>query len=212
MSNIILVHGMSATGLSWGTIPKILTDSGHSVSNVTLPGHGNVFEYLSTELKDYVSAVADHITKDEPYTLIGHSMGGFVISQTAAEHKLKINRLVYLAAMMPSEGDTIARLAAQSGTTYKKIKKEFDEANVGPGALGLQPLGPLDDPFSGAGAISEIPRDYIRCSNDSIISPTFSDAMIANWTDTVLHDLNSGHLPQYTIPDELGSTLLSIVS
>ena len=198
MANIILVHGMLATQRSWNDLPGRLKKSGHNVTNVTLPGHANMAEYFSTQLSDYVTEVVDAMPTAATSVLIGHSMGGFVISQTASVHPARISSLVYVSAMMPSEGDTITSLSARAGTTFKAIKAEFEEAKVGPEAFGLQPPGPLDDPFVDEKGMATIPRHYIRCTSDTIIPPAFQDEMIDRWKGTTTVDIATGHLPQYT--------------
>ena len=212
MAHIVLVHGMLATKRSWNTLPKHLKSAGHTVTNLTLPGHANPFEYLSTDMEEYVDDVAEALANAGGAHLVGHSMGGFVISRTAAAHANLVHGLVYVAAMLPNDGDTIKGLATRTGTSLRDIREEFSRAGVSAiGALGMQPFGPMDDPMIDAATIAELPRHYVRCSEDRIIPPRVQDEMLANWVGTTTTDLTTGHLPQYTRPNELAAAVLSVI-
>ena len=209
MANIVLVHGMAATGRSWNDLKERLENAGHVVSSITLPGHANPLEYLSTDLKTYVDAVMEYIPNSEAAVLIGHSMGGFVISQVASDHPDHVAKLIYVCAMLPQEGDTISGLSSQFGTGFKAIKEEFEKAGADPLALGLQPLGPLDDAFRRSAEMDEIPRHYILCKGDLIIPRTHQESMIEGWSGTETSEIDSGPLPQYSEPDVLESHILA---
>ena len=45
----------------------------------------------------------DRLPKDGPVTVVGHSMGGLVISQMAELAPERINHLIYVAAFLPRE-------------------------------------------------------------------------------------------------------------
>ena len=51
---------------------------------------------------DRVCRILD--TQSEPVILVGHSMGGVVITQAAQHRPEKIKTLVYLSAMLPRNG------------------------------------------------------------------------------------------------------------
>lgn len=209
MTNIVLVHGMAATSYSWNGQNKRLEEAGHTVFNITLPGHANPLEYLSTDLEAYVDAVVDAVPRNEKAVLIGHSMGGFIISQTASNYPSRVSKLIYVCAMLPQIGDTISGLSAQFGTSFKSIKAEFEAAEASYLALGLQPLGPLDDPFDGTSEMQGIPRHYIVCTADRIIPVVHQESMINGWGGTTMSEIDSGHLPQYSAPNKLEDHILA---
>ncbi|MEM8690049.1 MAG: alpha/beta hydrolase [Pseudomonadota bacterium] len=212
MAQIVLVHGMLANQRSWNEIPAKLKTAGHVVTNITLPGHANLLEYLSTQLSDYVDEVVDSLPSSGPAVLIGHSMGGFVISQTAASHPKRVSQLIYVTAMMPSPKDTIAGLSHQAGTSLNAIRAEFKAAKVDPRALGYQPPGPADDAFVDENGMASVARHYIRCTADKILPPGFQDQMIGNWPGTTTADIATGHLPQYTASDDLADRILEALN
>lgn len=74
---------------------------------MTLPGHSDADSATAggASLADYVAAVDAKLDETgTPALLVGHSMGGVVITQTAEEHPEKIRALVYLSAYLPENG------------------------------------------------------------------------------------------------------------
>ena len=71
-TNIVLVHGIWADGSSWNKVIPILKNAGHKIIAVQLPLHS---------LADDVATVKRAIDLvGGPVTLVGHSYGGFVIT------------------------------------------------------------------------------------------------------------------------------------
>jgi pimeloyl-ACP methyl ester carboxylesterase len=100
--NVVLVHGGFVDGAGWAGVYKQLRKEGFEVSIVQNP---------TTSLADDVAAtklVLD--AQDKPVILVGHSYGGVVISE-AGNHP-KVERLVYIAAFAPDEGESVAKLIA----------------------------------------------------------------------------------------------------
>jgi pimeloyl-ACP methyl ester carboxylesterase len=96
--NIVLVHGAWADGSSWSKVIPLLQAKGLHVVAVQNP---------LTSLADDVAATKRAIAlQDGPVLLVGHSYGGVVI--TEAGNDPKVVGLVYVAALAPSEGESIA--------------------------------------------------------------------------------------------------------
>ena len=96
VKNVVIVHGAFADGSGWRGVSDILEKDGFNVSIVQEP---------MTSLEDDVAAtkrVLDRI--DGPVVLVGHSYGGFVI--TEAGNDPKVSSLVYVAAGAPAEGES----------------------------------------------------------------------------------------------------------
>ncbi len=79
--NIILVHGAWSDGSAWSKVIPILENAGHKVIAVQLPLHS---------LKDDVATVkrAISLVGGGPTILVGHSYGGFVITNAAYNNKM----------------------------------------------------------------------------------------------------------------------------
>lgn len=213
MAQIILVHGMAATKHSWFEIPSALEEQGHSVINRTMPGHLNSMQTLDTTLDDYVSAVADQFHTAEKAILVGHSMGGFIISEVAARFPDRVENLIYVSAMLPKTADTISKLMLQSGTSIIEVVTAFEKVGIGADhrAIGSQPRGPLNDRFTETPGFSAIQRHYIRSMDDLVLKPPFQEEMLANWPGTTISEIPTGHIPQLSEHTELVRQILEAI-
>src|SRR6266404_317273 len=98
IKNVVLVHGAWADGSSWAKVISLLEARGLHTVAVQNP---------LTSLADDVAATKRAIAlQDGPVLLVGHSYGGVVI--TEAGNDPKVVGLVYVAALAPSEGESVA--------------------------------------------------------------------------------------------------------
>ena len=106
MATYVLIHGAWHGGWCWDKIVPLLKKEGHKVEAPDLPGHGRdktpIPEISLQSYTDRVCRILD--TQSEPVILVGHSMGGVVITQAAQHRPEKIKTLVYLSAMLPRNG------------------------------------------------------------------------------------------------------------
>jgi pimeloyl-ACP methyl ester carboxylesterase len=111
--NIVLVHGMGNDGSVWRPVYEILKAKGYEVSIVQQPLNG-----FEEDVKATQRAIA---RQSGPVVLVAHSYGGVVI--TTAGNDPKVKALVYVAALQPDKGDTMAGLNA-------KMPAAFDTKSV----------------------------------------------------------------------------------
>lgn len=94
---VVLVHGAWADGSSWSRVITDLQQSGVAVTAAPIP---------LTSLDDDVNAVKRAIDRTEgPVVLAGHAYAGGVIGAT---NHPRVQALVYVAALAPDEGETVA--------------------------------------------------------------------------------------------------------
>jgi pimeloyl-ACP methyl ester carboxylesterase len=96
---VVLVHGAFADASSWNGVIERLQAKGLQVTAPPNPLRG-----LSTD-SAYIASVLEQI--EGPVVAVGHSYGGAVITN-AATGKKNVVGLVYVAALAPEEGETIA--------------------------------------------------------------------------------------------------------
>jgi pimeloyl-ACP methyl ester carboxylesterase len=100
---IIFVHGIWADGSSWAAQINELQAKGYPVISVQNP---------ITSLADDVAATKRAIARAKGNViLVGHSWGGFVITQ--AGNDAKVVGLVYVAALAPDVDETLPTLSAK---------------------------------------------------------------------------------------------------
>jgi pimeloyl-ACP methyl ester carboxylesterase len=95
--SVVLVHGAWADGSSWSKVIGPLRAEGVRVVAAPLP---------LTSLTDDVAALDRTLERIEgPVVLVGHAYAGAVIAATRDD---KVRSLVYVAALAPDEGETVA--------------------------------------------------------------------------------------------------------
>jgi pimeloyl-ACP methyl ester carboxylesterase len=95
--SVVLVHGAWADGSSWAKIIEPLAAGGVKVTAPPLP---------LTSFRDDVAALDRTLERvTGPVVLAGHAYAGAVIAATRSE---KVKALVYVAALAPDEGETVA--------------------------------------------------------------------------------------------------------
>ena len=97
--SVMLVHGAWADGSSWSKVIKPLAAEGVGVSAPPLP---------LTSFQDDVAALDRALERAPgPVVLAGHAYAGAVIAATRSN---KVKALVYVAALAPDEGETVANV------------------------------------------------------------------------------------------------------
>src|SRR5215470_16786914 len=95
--SVVLVHGAWADGSSWSKIIGPLAAAGIRVSAAPLP---------LTSFGDDVAALERALERlPGPIVLAGHAYGGAVMGGARSD---KVRALVYVAALAPDEGETVA--------------------------------------------------------------------------------------------------------
>src|SRR5262249_49797642 len=104
---IIFVHGLWADGSCWSKVIPPLLKQGFNVFSVQNP---------TTSLEDDVAATKRAITlAGGDVILVGHSWGGFVITEAGDDPHVKA--LVYVAAYAPDHGETVPSVTKKAADT-----------------------------------------------------------------------------------------------
>lgn len=235
----ILIHG--AWGAAWvfDEVNKLLSKDGSNVYVFDLPGHGeNQKEISDVTMDAYVNHIDNFISKiDGKVILVGHSLGGAIMSQVAERISNKIEKLIYVAAMLPQNGDSplsliqsdkygqlLPRIIFSEDQSYATLddgmvrelflhdvtnKERLDK--IVPGFLVKQAV----QPFTAEIEITDrnfgsVSKYYIRTSLDKVLTPELQDRMISNWDVEKVFTLNSGHFPITSIADKLTEVIREI--
>jgi pimeloyl-ACP methyl ester carboxylesterase len=109
---IVLVHGAWMGAASWDKVAAELRSRGLGVSVVELPGHGrDDTPAAALSMAGYIDAVGAALPAEGQALLVGHSMAGMVISGVAEKRPERIARLVYVAAYLPQDGQSLYQLS-----------------------------------------------------------------------------------------------------
>jgi pimeloyl-ACP methyl ester carboxylesterase len=105
---IVLVHGAWADASSWNAVATHLQNE-----NFTVLAPTNLLRGVSIDAA-YIASFLAQRTRG-PVVLVGHSYGGFVITNAATDGG-EVKALVYVDAFAPDEGEMVAEIIAGSGS------------------------------------------------------------------------------------------------
>jgi pimeloyl-ACP methyl ester carboxylesterase len=240
-STFVLVHGAWQASFVWDKVKASLEAEGNKVILVELAGHGNDKTPVSEITFDgYVKQVTDVIDSlNVPVVLVGHSLGGAIVTQAACKVPKKIDKLIYVAGFIPKSGSSVFEYSAMDkGTSISSVlefsadgstvtianpavnmrevfcKDGSDEDNK----LLVEKLRP--EPVAAAGTplnySSEIystivNKYYVYTTEDKAISFPFQQQMVSEAHISNTYEIKAGHSPFLSKPDELVQILNTII-
>lgn len=113
----VLVHGAWGGGWSFKKTDALLRSLGHTVYRITLTGQGERAHLaspdidLTTHITDVVNTILFENLTD--VVLLGHSYGGMVITGVADSIPDRIGKMIYLDALLPENGQSLAAAFGQ---------------------------------------------------------------------------------------------------
>lgn len=239
-STFVLVHGAWQASFVWDKVKAQLESQGNKVVKVELLGHGEDQTPVSEITFDgYVKQVTDVIDGlNTPVVLVGHSLGGAIVTQAATKVPQKIDKLVYVAGFIPQSGSSVFEYSAMDSETLIPSVLEFSadqstvtianpEVNIRAvfcqyGSdedidLLVEKLRP--EPVVTAGTPLNYSSDvystiankyYIYTTEDRAISYPFQQQMVNEAHITKTYKIESGHSPFLSKPNELVQLLNQI--
>ncbi|MEQ7051334.1 alpha/beta fold hydrolase [Paenibacillus alvei] len=116
MSTYLLVHGAWDGGFVWREVASLLRQAGHDVYTPSLTGLGERthLAHPDIDLHTFIEDIVGVFTYEqlEDVILVGHSFSGMVITGVAEIVPDRIKQLVYVDAMVPRHGESVATLSA----------------------------------------------------------------------------------------------------
>jgi len=218
-TNIILVHGAWADGSSWGRVIPILKSAVRKVISVQLPLHS---------LSDDVTTVKRAIQlADGPTLVVGHSYGGFVITNAAYSNS-NVTGLVYIAAFAPDEGESLSNffdlatippglLIFDSGgfayinpdMFHQAFAQDVNTFEAGIMAIVQKPINQsVLAEKSGPPAWKHIPTWYQVSESDHMIPPDTERKFAERMKATTI-SIHASHASLISHPDEVASLILN---
>ncbi|MFC0778776.1 alpha/beta hydrolase [Flavobacterium sp. HJSW_4] len=240
-SPVVLVHGAWQASYVWDQTEKDLKAAGYNVTVVKLPGHGDdTTPAYQVSFKAYVDEVKKAInTYNEPVILIGHSLGGAVITQTAAEVPQKIKKLIYVAGFIPQSGKSVLDYSQIDTASLLPPSLQLSEDQTLAGIVNpevnlpkifaqdatdsqkqflvskykAEPTIPLGTPLTYKTEDYNLggKKYYIFTTADNTITYNFQQKMAKDAGISDTYTINSGHSPFISKSDELTKLIKSIL-
>lgn len=233
----VLVHGAWADESAWGFVRNQLALKANVVV-VNLPAHGvDLRAANAVSLSDYVSTVEEAI-KAQPgkVRLVGHSMAGVVISQVAENIPDKIEKLIYVAAYLPQNGQDLLTLSKQDQQSLVgaalEFNSEYTAATINKDVLvnavcadcpdfmqevllkyhKAEPSKPLGEVVTLSKAnFGKVPKYYIHTTQDNAVGYALQKQMVKNNGGMMqVFEMNTSHLPFVVDPNRFLSILNTI--
>jgi len=231
---IVLVHGAWETAAIWQGVEARLKTDGYRVTVVSLPGRPGAPETTGPVSLDlYRDAVISALkASKQPAVVVGHSFGGFPISAAADAAPERVRTLVYVAAYLPTNQQTLLELGNSDKESkigpHLQVMKEKGIISVERGAradlfcndctpqiraaisdaIVDEPLEPLVTPIHLAGErFALIDKVYIHTAKDQVVSPWLQVEMLKQTPVRLELTENTGHTPFLTDPNGLAKNI-----
>jgi pimeloyl-ACP methyl ester carboxylesterase len=214
---IVLVHGAFSAPSAWERVVARLKHDGYATVTPALALHGVAGDVAT------VRAALD--ATPGPKLLVGHSYGGFVVSNAAADRS-DVRALVFTAAFLPDQGETIDDLGVgfappaflappfppghllfdQDGLAVidpahfrDDFAQDLDPRRAAALSAAQTPTS-LDILFTPSGPVGwhDIPSWYAVSGADRIIDPALQRAMAARAHSTVVTFAAASHAGGFT--------------
>ena len=219
---IVLVHGLWADGSCWSKVIPGLLEKGYKVIAVQNP---------TTSIEDDVAATQRAIElAGGDVILVGHSWGGFVITEAGDNPHVKA--LVYVAAFAPDKGETIPSLFEKAPATQLSsyfqttgsfitltkdgVSKAFaDDLTAKEQDMVFTVQQPASqNTFAATGknaAWKQKPSWYIVASGDKTIHPDL-ERLMAKRANAKTTTVSTSHVPMLSQPEKVLSVIYDAVN
>ena len=241
MARIVLVHGAFAGAWCWEPVLPGLRAAGHTVETFDLPGSGeDRTPVAEVTLDAYATRVCEQLAAGPPAVLAGHSMGGMVVTQAAARSPEQVVSLIYVAAFLPADGQSLLDLTAYPEAADDQVQANLvlegdppvatmpvealrgalfgccddEQAAWGIAHTRGQPGVPFTQPVSlgdpPSEAFAALPRAYITCLRDRAIPPAMQRRMFKDGGCDPVIEIDTDHSVWISRTDELVAALSAL--
>jgi pimeloyl-ACP methyl ester carboxylesterase len=109
MATFVLVHGAFHGAWCWTKLIPELEARGHRAVAIDMPGNGeDRTPHREVTLEGYAQRIGTALKAEPaPVILVGHSLGSMAVSLAAERFPDRLQRLVYLAGCVPTDGHSL---------------------------------------------------------------------------------------------------------
>ena len=234
MTTLILVHGACHGGWCWDRLVPHLEAKGLRVLAPDLPDLPLTEKDPIARWGEIVAEMAEREAQNDRVVVVGHSRGGVVISTAAEKVPDAIGGLIYLAASLLPDRQTMTgawraftdqpaiwvspdaeglSFTITEGVYHRLFcpMSDAETAAWGEARLRPEPIASFTTPIrTSAENFGRAPRAYIETTRDLIIPLAFQRSMQAALPCGQVATLESDHLPFFAMPERLADVLASL--
>jgi pimeloyl-ACP methyl ester carboxylesterase len=182
MLTFVLVHGAWQSTGTWDRMVPLLEKHGHKVITPVLSGLGTDQSRLSpnTSLQQHVADVSLALSKlADPLILVGHSYAGMIISGVVETNPTQVQRLVFLDAFIPENGQCVLDLLPpQVGAHFRSVARDHGNGWRLPGGEGQLDLWGLKPGEARDFVRARLCDFSLRCFQEPLLLPANRKASI----------------------------------
>ena len=227
MATFVLIHGAYQGGWIWSSVVTRLQNVGHRVLAPSLDGcaerSSQVRPGITTET--HAEEIAELLRYEDlnDVVLVGTSSGGMVLARVAELARDRVQRLVFADALALFNGEKIRDIVMGAAAT------DTDVSTGPPLGSMLDTLKASMDPDLAAWAADRFGLHPVAAFNQPVVLDSFWEQ---SWDTTVIwcrqapnpgeahqrrcaeklgaswHELDTGHYPMLSTPDELTNLIL----
>ncbi|HEY5091752.1 MAG TPA: alpha/beta hydrolase [Acidimicrobiales bacterium] len=221
MANYVLIHGAGSDSWYWHLVVPKLEALGHVVIAPDLPCDDD-----SAGLREYLDAAFDAIGDRKELVVVAQSMGGFTAPLLC--DRVSVRMLIMVAAMVPAPGESPGEWWSNTG--HEEAKREQDARDGRAPDRGFDPVEiflhdvppqvvaesidhvknqsgtPFAEPWPLA-TWPDVPTRFLLCRDDRFFPAEFMRRIVRERLGIEPDEMQSGHLPALSHPDELVARL-----
>jgi pimeloyl-ACP methyl ester carboxylesterase len=218
---IFFIHGLSGSLHWWKyNIPELADN--YKIYLIDLPGFGNMRSILRkislNEIDDWVIKFMDALEIKKAH-FIGHSMGGYVCTQIAANYPEKVKRLVLVSSVGVDTNRSIISSVLPLLNAFRYVTPDFlpvlmiDALKAGPLTLFLFAQEVLTANTEEALPKIEAPTLLIWGTQDTLIPVEYAEVFKKEIKHSSLIKLRGvGHVPMFDRPKEFNELVTKFLS
>ncbi|MEO1668565.1 MAG: alpha/beta fold hydrolase [Chloroflexota bacterium] len=235
----VLVHGAFQDSSAWDLVVSEMEAAGATVVTASLAGRdGDETPLQEQTLETHVAAVSAVVeAQDGPVILVGHSLGGMIISQVAENMPERVETLIYVTAFLPLSGEYQGAISENDRFSQLNPNLVIDEESF---TIGVNPevfaeifcpdcneeqaemvsSSQLDESLAAIPGTVELSDEnfgsirkvYIMAAQDFVLSAQLQAFMLSRVPVERVYALNTGHAPYITAPESLATLLIEAQS
>lgn len=235
MARFLFLHGSWHGAWCWHKVLPFVRSAGHEATAVDLPGRGrSPARPHFVSMAGAVDAVAGCLTPGEKTIVVVHSRSGIVASMLAERVPERIARTIYLASFMLPNGRRVLDYLPDKGSlltphvtvnrlgmwdwlkpvAYREgLYADCSAADVALASALLvrEPVRPaLTRLALSDGRYGQVPRAYIRLTQDRAVSPALQDRLLNETPVERVESIAASHSAYFSQPETLAQTVLKL--